>query len=126
MRLPFKINWRRVGVLIGIGVLALLVIDFNNRLEGLDRLTEQDGNKRAQATQVMQTQIALQTQVAYAGSDAAAEDYARGDGHSIQDGDIPVVPVGNPGSTPVVSSTPTPVPTQLPNWQKWWNLFFGE
>lgn len=126
MRLPFKINWRRVGILIGIGVLALLVIDFNNRLEGLSRLNEQRDNKSAQATHTVQTQIALQTQVAYAGSDAAAEDYARGDGHSIQDGDIPVVPVGNPGSTPVVSSTPTPAPTPLPNWQKWWNLFFGE
>lgn len=126
MRLPFKINWRRVGVLIGIGVLAMLVIDFNNRLDGLSRLNQQKGSKSAQVTQAVQTQIALQTQVAYAGSDSAAEDYARGDGHSIQDGDIPVVPVGNPGSTPVISSTPTPAPTPLPNWQKWWNLFFGE
>jgi hypothetical protein len=126
MRFPFNINWRRVGILIGIGVLVLLVIDFNNRLDGLRRLNEQERIVSTQATQAAQTQVALQTQVAYASSDAAVEDYARGDSHSIQDGDIPVVPVGNPGSTPVLSSTPTPAPTPLPNWQKWWNLFFGD
>ncbi len=41
-------------------------------------------------------------------------------------GDIPVVPVGNQTSAPVPTPTPTPVPTLMPNWEIWWNLFFGE
>ena len=122
----FSINWRRVGIFIGIVFLVLIVIEFNNRLDELNQLTKEAGTYRAQATQAMQTQIALQTQVAYASSDAAVEDYAREDNHMIQEGDIPGAPYGTEDGT--VISTPTPVPTStpMPNWQVWWNLFFGE
>ncbi len=122
----FPINWRRVGFLIGVGLLVLVVIDLNARIEGLNNLNDEMEVVQAQATQAMQTQIALQTKVAYAQSDQAAEDYARSEGHMIQDGDIPVVPVGNQTSAPVPTPTPTPVPTLMPNWEIWWNLFFGE
>ena len=81
---------------------------------------------RAQATQAVQTQIALQTRVAYAGSTNAVEEWARTDGHYIQDGDLPVVPIGQPGAAPVEMSTPVPEPTPMTNMQTWWDLFFGE
>jgi hypothetical protein len=79
---------------------------------------------QVQATEASQTQIALQTQVAYAGSDAAVEEWARREGHYVLEGDQPVVPLGQPGSEPVVVPTPTVLPTPMPNWQVWWNLFF--
>jgi hypothetical protein len=120
------INIRRVLVIAGIIVLILMVIDFNRRVEVLNALNRQAEIRRAQATQAVQTQLALQTQVAFAGSTEAVNDWARSEGHYIQDGDQPVVPVGEPGSEPVISVEPTPVPTQMPNWQVWWNLFFGE
>jgi len=122
----WPINFRRVAAIAGILILVLMVMDFNARLEELNRLNRQAAVVRAQATQEMQTQIALQTQVAYAGSDQAVEDYARSEGHMIQDGDQPVVPVGQPGSEPLVAATPTVVPTPMPNWRVWWELFFGE
>jgi hypothetical protein len=121
----FSINWRRVGFFVGIALLVLLVIEFNARLEELNRLNDEAKITRAQATQSMQTQAALLTQVAYAGSDAAAEGAAR-DSHMIQPGDIPVVPVGKENSPPISTPTPMPIPTPQPNWQVWWNLFFGE
>jgi hypothetical protein len=124
MNLP--INVRRVAAMIGILVLVFIVLEFNRRLEELNMLNGQSELVQAQATQSIQTQLALQTQVAYAGSDAAVEEWARTDGHYIQDGDLPVVPLGQPGSAPIVASTPTPVPTQPSNWEVWWNLFFGE
>jgi hypothetical protein len=120
------INVRRVLVLIGILALVFIVLEFNRRLEELNMLNRQNQIIQTQATQAIQTQFALQTRVAYAGSDAAVEEWARTDGHYIQDGDLPVVPVGQPGAPPVEASTPTPVPTQPPNWEIWWNLFFGE
>lgn len=120
------INVRRVLVLIGILGLVFIVLEFNRRLEELNMLNRQNQIIQTQATQAIQTQFALQTQVAYAGSDAAVEEWARTDGHYIQDGDLPVVPVGQPGAPPVEVSTPTPVPTPLPKWEIWWNLFFGE
>lgn len=122
----FPIQWCRIGILIGIGILVLVIVDLNARIEGLNELNDEAASVRLQATQAMQTQMALQTQVAYANSDQAVGDYARAEGHMIQDGDIPVMPVGDGKPTPVPESTPTPAPTPMSNWQIWWMLFFGE
>ena len=119
------IHARRVMVAIGILVLVFIVLEFNRRLEELNMLDAQSNLVQIQATQAMQTQLALQTQVAYAGSDVAVEEWARTDGHYIQDGDLPVVPLGQPGAAPIQASTPTPIPTQPENWEVWWDLFFG-
>lgn len=120
------INFKRVAGFAGIFILILFVIEFNSRLEELNRLNEQRDQIRAQATQVMQTQIALATQVAYAGSSAAVEEWARTDGHYMQEGDQPVIPVAVPGSDPVIASTPIPTATPMQNWEIWWTLFFNK
>jgi len=120
------INVRRMVVLIGIIVLVFVVLEFNRRLEELNLLNKQNDFVRTQATQAMKTQVALETQVAYAASTQAVEEWARTDGHYIQDGDLPVVPIGQPGAAPIEMSTPIPSPTPMTNWQVWWDLFFGE
>jgi hypothetical protein len=120
------INIRRVLVLIGILMLVFIVLEFNRRLEELNMLNRQKQLIQTQATQAIQTQFALQTQLAYGGSTAAVEEWARTDGHYIKDGDLPVVPIGQPGAAPVEASTPTPVPTQPANWEVWRDLFFGK
>lgn len=122
----WPINPRRVAAFVGILVLILMVIDFNARLEELDLLKKRAVAISTQATQAVQTQMALETQVAYAGSDQAVQDWARGEGHYVQPGDQPVVPVGQAGATPVEATEPTPIPTPMANWQIWWNLFFGD
>ena len=124
--LNIPINLRRVAAMIGILILVFVVLEFNRRLEELNMLNEQDDLVHTQATQAIQTQTILQTQVAYAGSNAAVEEWARTDGHYIQDGDLPVVPIGQPGAPPVEASTPVPAPTPMQNWEVWWNLFFGK
>ncbi|NJN79381.1 MAG: hypothetical protein HC797_02305 [Anaerolineales bacterium] len=106
--------------------MILFIIEFNSRLEELNRLNEQREQVRAIATKAMQTQIALQTQVAYAGSTDAVEEWARTEGHYIQEGDQPVIPLGIPGSDPVIVNTPEPAPTPMQNWEIWWTLFFDE
>lgn len=120
------INVRRVLVIIGMFVLVFVVLEFNRRLEELNMLNAQADIIRTQATQAVQTQYALQTAVAFANSTAAVDEWARTDGHYIQDGDLPVVPVGAPGSAPVEFNTPIPIPTPMQNWQVWWELFFGK
>jgi hypothetical protein len=122
----WPINPRRVVIFVGILILFLMVVDFNSRLEELNLLKNHASSLGAQATEAVQTQIALQTQVAYASSDQAVEDWARGEGHYVQPEDQPVVPVGQPGTAPVQAPSPTPIPTPMPNWQVWWNLFFGQ
>jgi hypothetical protein len=122
----WPISPRRVIAFVGILVLVLMVMDFNARLEELNLLRKQAGIVSIQATQAMQTQMALQTQVAYGASDQAVEDWARSEGHYVQPGDQAVVPVGALGATPAQIETATPPPTPMPNWQVWWNLFFGD
>lgn len=121
-----QINFRRVAVFAGIFILILLVIEFNSRLEELNRLNDQRDEIRTAATQAVQTELALQTQVAYASSTAAVEEWARTEGHYILEGDQPVVPLVQPGSQPVIAPTPQPTPTPMQNWEVWWGLFFDE
>ena len=54
------------------------------------------------------------------------EEWARTEGKYIQDGDLPMVPIAQPGVAPVEVATLIPQPTPQPNWQEWWDLFFGE
>lgn len=115
-----------MAAFIGILVLILMIMDFNSRLETLNALRQQAGVVSTQATQAVQTQLALQTQVAFAQSDQVVHEWARTEGHYIQEGDQPVVPVEVPGLAPGAQMTATPFPTPVPNWQVWWNLFFGE
>ncbi|SRR5512142_1723282 len=122
----WPINPRRVAVFAGILVLFLMVIDFNSRLEELNLLKAHAAVLSGQATEGAQTQVALQTQVAYAGSDQAVEDWARGEAHYVLPEDQPVVPIGQPGTAPLQSVVPTPTPKPMSNWQVWWNLFFGQ
>jgi hypothetical protein len=121
-----QINFRRAAVFLGIFVLILVVIEFNSRLEELNRLNDQRDEVRIVATQAIQTQMALQTQVAYAGSTAAVDEWARTEGHYVLEGDQPVIPVVQPGSEPVIVASPVPLPTPVQNWQVWWSLFFDK
>jgi hypothetical protein len=121
----WPVNARRVAVFAGILLLILIVMDFNARLEELNLLKTQAGIIRTQATQAMQTQYVLQTQVAFASSEQIVDEWARSEAHYIQEGDQPVIPVGVAGVTPQVLVSPTPQPTPKPNWQIWWDLFFG-
>lgn len=120
------IHLRRVLIIAAVIVLVLMVADFNRRLESLNSLNKQAAVRQAQATQAVQTHAALETQVAFAGSTEAVNDWARTEGHYIQEGDQAVVPVGQPGSQPLVTIEPSPTPTAPANWQVWWNLFFSE
>lgn len=122
----FPINVRRVAGIIGILILAFVILEFNRRLEELNLLNEQNELVHEQATQAVQTQIALQTRVAYANSTNAVEEWARTEGKYIRDGDLPMVPLPQVGSLPLQLSTPVPIPTPKDNWQIWWDLFFGE
>lgn len=117
---------RRVATFLGVFILILVVIEFNTRLDELNRLNDQRDEVRVIATQAMQTQTALLTQVAYAGSTAAVNEWARTEGHYLQDGEQPVIPIGQPGSKPVIVATPPPTPTPMQNWEVWWNLFFSK
>ena len=122
----FHIDFRRLGVLVGIAILLFLIMDFNSRMEELTRLQKEAALVRGQATAVMVTQYALQTQVAYATSPAAAEAWAREQNRMAQEGDIVVIPLPEPGATIPPTPMPTPILNDLTKWDVWVDLWFGE
>lgn len=101
-------------------------MDFNTRLEGLSRLQNELATVQARSTDVVLTQYALETRVAYATSDAAAQEFARNQAHMAQPGDNVIVPVPVPGYTPPPSATPTPTFANLTNWDVWMEYLFGK
>ena len=92
----------------------------------LHRLSSEKELIGEQATQLSQTNVYLRTQIAYATSDRAVEEYARVNEHMDKPGDVPVVPLAPANSTPI--PTPTIVVTQkvVSNWDLWMGLFIDK
>lgn len=105
-------------------VLVVLIMDFNNRMAQLTRLRAQAEVVEARATEKMATRIALETEIAYASSDEAVEEWARVQGHMIQPGDHPVVPLAVTQEAPLAEPTPPPPPDPVQYWEIWRAVFF--
>jgi hypothetical protein len=119
-----KLRWRTILIILSLFAAVFLLVDFNRRMEELNRLSTKLEAVRAQGTTIMQTQAALVTQVAYATSDLAVEEWAY-QNKWVRVGEHPVelVPAGNATASPepaLIMQTESP-----PNWRIWWELFFG-
>ena len=107
-------------------MLAFLVMDFNNRMAELHRLTQDKQQVEQQLEGLSQTQAALKTQIAYATSEPAVVRWAYEDGVMVREKDVPVVPIGGEGrATAAPTTTPAVTQEELSNWEKWQRLFFG-
>ena len=115
-------GWKPALIIVGFVVLVLLVMDFNNRMAELRRLTAEKGNVSARVTSLVQTQISLETQVAYATSEAAVYYWAYNFERLGKEGDVLVVPIQQQGSLPQPTPTPAVTPQVIHNWQVWLSL----
>jgi hypothetical protein len=119
-----KFKWRNILIILGLFLAVVLLIDFNRRMEELNSLTAKLDSVRAEGTTVIQTQNALVTQVAFATSDLAVEQWAY-QNKMVREGEhaVQLEPLGSVTATPVpalVTQTEA-----LPTWRIWWELFFG-
>ena len=114
---------KEILIITGLLVLVLIVMDYNTRIEKLNHLNEKALSARAVATHAVETQLALQTQIAIATSDPVTEGEARANGE-IQEGDTRIVPLSAPGNLPPDVIVSTPVPERLMKWEIWYALFF--
>jgi cell division protein FtsB len=117
------LGWKYALLIIGLIVLTLLVMDFNNRMAELRRLSDKHEEVAADATQLVATQVQLETQIAYATSEAAVEEWAYEEGHMVREGENLVIPLEYPGYTPQVTVIPTSTPVPKSNWEIWVSLF---
>ena len=119
-------GWKPALILIGFAVLVLLVMDFNNRMAELRRLTAEKEVVSARVTSLVQTLASLETQVAYATSDAAAYYWAYNFEHLGREGDVLVVPIQAEGNLPQPTPTPIVTPEVIQNWQVWMTLLIDQ
>jgi hypothetical protein len=122
----FGKGWRPAILVLGFAVLVLLVMDFNNRMAELRRLTAEKERVSARVTSLVETQVSLETQVAYATSEAAVFYWAYNYEHLGRAGDVLVVPIQQEGSAPQPTPTPVVTPEVIQNWQVWLSLFLDQ
>jgi hypothetical protein len=117
------LGWKYALVVIGLVILTLLVMDFNNRMAELRRLSDKREDVALEATGLMQTQLHLETQIAYATSEAAVVEWAYEEGHMVREGENLVIPLEYPGFTPQITVIPTATAEPESNLQIWFSLF---
>ena len=123
-KIPF--DSKKVALVVGAVILFFLVMDLNNRLNELSRLTEQENKAATVVAQLNSTMEVLQTQVAYASSEGAVEEWAYNEGHMARPGEKLIIPISPEGTTPQAFVEETPVPTPVPNWRIWLALITGK
>ena len=117
------LGWKYALLVVGLIVLALLVMDFNNRMAELHRLSGQRDRVSVEATGLMSTQNGMQTQIAEATSESAVLEWAYQEAHWAREGEVAVVPIAPPGATPVPEATPAPTAVEQRSWEVWLSLF---
>jgi cell division protein FtsB len=123
-KIPF--DSKKVALVVGAVILFFLVMDLNNRLNELSRLTEQENKAATVVAQLNSTMEVLQTQVAYASSEGAVEEWAYNEGPMARPGEKLIIPISPEGTTPQAFVEETPVPTPVPNWRIWLALITGK
>ena len=117
------LGWKYALIVIGLVVLTLLVMDFNNRMAAQRKLSDKREDVAAEATDLRQTQVYLETQLAFATSEAAVNEWAYEEGHMVREGENLVIPLEYPGFTPEVTIIATATPEPETNFQIWLSLF---
>jgi hypothetical protein len=117
-------NWRVIVIALGLVALITLIRDFNSRMAELRRLTGEKSVVSVQVTNLVATQIALQTQVAYAQLDEAVQEWAYEEGRMVRPGENLVIPLPEEGETTTSVQEQSPVIAPIRNWELWLSLFF--
>jgi len=116
---------KRFIVVIALIILVLLFLNFNQRMVLLSKLRGQQKQLTQEYAQLEATRFALQTEIAYAQSDDAVEEWARQEAGMVQEGDVPIVLLPPSDPIPTPTSQLEVVVDEVKEWEIWWELFFG-
>jgi hypothetical protein len=125
-RPKFHLEFKKIGFAIAAVVLFFLVMDLNTRLNELSRLSTQRNEAETVVANLQQTVYVLNTQIGYATSEAAVEDWAYQEGHMVRSGENLIIPLESSGATEAPLVVATVQPTQVTNWSIWKALFLGQ
>jgi len=119
----FSGNWIFIVL---IAILFAMVLGLNTRLSEFFRLNRQLGEMQDRIANLEATSITLETDIAYANTEKAVEEWARTYERMGKEGDQLIIPIPPADVTPDVNYLPTPDPQTAENWQIWWEFLFGE
>ncbi len=110
--------------MVGIGVLILLGVGLKTRITVLKQLSEERKVVNTEVAALEATRTVLQTEIAYATSDSAVEEWAYTEARMIREGDNLIVPISPHETTPTPSTLIVITPEPVENWEAWRALFF--
>ena len=116
-----KRQWVYVVLLL---ILFIMVLGLNSRLSEYLRLSSQKDEMDERIIRLKSTQVAFETQIAYADSDKAVEEWARTYERKVLPGDQVIIPLSDGNVTTEVNYLATLSPVNIENWQIWRDLFF--
>ena len=112
-------------LVVGLVVLGMLVMEFNDRTTELNQLIAESEKVQAQLQESTGTQAALEAQIVFATSEPAVVKWAHEDGHMVREGEISVVPVSSYQIVPEPTPAPVVISQEMNNLESWWFLLVG-
>mgnify|MGYP001308267485 CR=1 FL=1 len=106
-------------------LLFLLLMGLSARVNELNQLTEQYQMMVTDVSALRATNSQLETQVAFASSDEAVDEYAREYGMMVKPEEILVIPISPNKPTPTKEISQVVSVETVPNWKIWYQLFFA-
>ena len=125
MNKPF-INIRRLAFYGIMLLLFLLLMSLSARVNELNQLTEQYQMMNTDVGALRSTNAYLETEIAFAASDAAVDEYAREEGLMVKPGEVLVIPISPDNPTPEPEVQEVAAVEVVPNWRIWYQLFFAD
>jgi cell division protein FtsB len=121
---PF--DFRKITIYIALIVIFFLLMGLSTRFNELTKLSEQNNLMQTEVAALKITEYAIETQIAYATSEIAVEEYAREKGYMVKPGEVLVVPLSDNKITPTPVIIATMETETIPNWRIWYDLFFSD
>ncbi len=125
-RIKIPIDIKKIGLIVVAIILFLLVMDLNSRLTELSRMTSQRDQAATVVAQLEGTLGVLKTQVEFARSEGAVEEWAYSEGKMVRPGENLIIPLSPPGTTPQPVLLPTQIVEPIQNWEIWMALILGK
>ncbi|HSM26458.1 MAG TPA: septum formation initiator family protein [Anaerolineaceae bacterium] len=121
-----RFDLRKLSIYIALIVIFFLLMGLSARFNELTKLSEQNNFMQTEVMALRITNSAIETQIGYATSEVAVEEYAREKGYMVKPGEVLIVPLSQNQITPTPMVIPVIVNDPIPNWRIWYQLFFSD
>jgi cell division protein FtsB len=120
------IDIRKFSIYIALVVIFFLLMGLSARYNELSKLTDQNNLMQTEVVALQITNSHIETQIGYATSEVAVEEYAREKGYMVKPGEVLIVPLSASEVTPTPVQQPMSETKPMPNWKIWYELFFSD